>query len=597
MNFLMGLLQLLRESRKKMILAVVFGLLFAGTGLIPPLLIRRIIQWITEGGGTPQALIGIAVLLLLVYLCRGACRYSYGRFSHAASFDVLHSLTVRVYTHLQSLPHGFFHNQRTGSLMARSVNDIEAIEDFIAHGIPETTIAFVLPTAMISVLFYLNWQLALVALLPLPFASWIVFRSISKTRVSWRPVREKLADLSAQVQDNISGVTVIKSFTQEQQQAREIETRSRGLRDDMLRAITLSFVPVGVIEVTNGVGIILVVLLGGAMALSGSVSAADLFVFIVYLTQIYQPFLQLANTNDTLQKATVSSERVFDLLDLRSDIVSPPDGLRPERMTWDIALQGVTFAYQPDRPVLFDVNIKIKEGAVVALVGATGAGKTTATNLIPRFYDPQEGSVLIGGHNVRSLDLDFLRSHIAIVLQDVFLFHGTVRQNLLFGRPQATEQEMIVAARAANAEEFILNLPDRYDTLVGERGVRLSAGQKQRLSIARALLKDAPILILDEATSSVDTETEHLIQEAISRLTAHRTTVAIAHRLSTIRNADLIIVLDKGQVVEQGTHEGLLARNGYYARMVHAQDLSREWRIGVRPEIAREEDRVPLAAK
>ena len=586
MHALRSLLYLVRDSRKKMGLAIACGLLFAATGLIPPLLIRRLIQWTTDGGGTFQALTIITIILLLVYIVRGLCRYGYGRFSHEVSFNVLHNLMVRVYTHLQSLPHRFFHNQRTGSLIARSINDIEAIEDFIAHGIPEMTIACVLPTAMISVLFYLNWQLALVALLPLPIASWLVYRAVSKVRTEWRPVRERLEELTAQVQDNLSGVSVIKSFVQERTQANEIETRSRRLHNDMLRASTLSFVPVGVIEVTSGVGVVLIVLAGGTMAIGGTVSAADLFVFIVYLTQIYQPFLQLANTNDTLQKATVSSERVFELLDIQPDIVSPPDAVQPTEMHWDIVLQDVEFTYQPDRPVLSDVNIQIPEGAMVALVGATGAGKSTVTNLIPRFYDPQHGTIQVGGHDVRSLDLDFLRSHIAIVLQDVFLFHGTVRQNLLFGRPDATHEQVQAAAQAANAEEFILTLPDGYETLIGERGVKLSAGQKQRLSIARALLKDAPILILDEATSSVDTETEHLIQQAVSRLTAQRTTVAIAHRLSTIRNADLIVVLDKGRIVEQGTHDSLLVHNGHYARMVRAQDLSREWQIGERAELS-----------
>ena len=559
--------------------SVVCGLLFAGANLVPPLLIRRLIQWITEGGAESTDLLGITLLLFAVYLVRGATRYGYGFFSHVTAYRVMHDLMNRIYQHLQRLPHRFFNDQRTGSLITRSINDVEAVEDFIAHGIPETVLAAIIPISMMAVLFVLNPELALIVLVPVPLAGWLVYRYVSRVRLIWRRIRERLSELGALVQDNLSGIAVIKAFTQERRRAELVQTRSNHFRDEMIRANTISLLPSGIIEAAGGVGIVLVIWTGGDMALRGVISVADLFVFIVYMGHIYQPFLALASINDVLQKAAASVDRVFELLAEEPDIVDRPGALAPANVDFGIAFENVTFGYEPGMPVLHDVTFDVAPGDIVALVGPTGAGKTTISALIPRFWDVQSGTVLVAGHDVRSLQLEYLRGNVAPVLQDVFLFHGTVRENILFGRPDATDQQIIEAARAANAEKFILDLPGGYDSVIGERGVRLSGGQKQRLSIARAVLKDAPILILDEATSSVDAETESLIQQAITRLARNRTSVVIAHRLSTVRNADKIIVLDDGRIAESGTHISLMEANGLYRRMVHSQDLTRDWGI------------------
>ena len=569
--------------------------MFAATMLVPPLYVRDLIAQVTgavaaetapagaiavgagvaagaaeAGAGTVAAADGaataaaaeaaspagslalIGVTLAGVFALRGLCRYLYGVSSHVAAYALLCDLLGRVYAHLQQLPHRFFDHQRTGSLIARSVSDVEEIEDFVAHGIPELVQAFAIPLAMSVVLITIDPRLTLVVLLPLPLAGGAIYLLTRRSRQVWRRVRQRFSEVVALVEDSLLGMSEIKSFNRERQQARRVAALSGNYRDAMIRATGRSLLPMGVVEMAGGLGIVLAVVYGGAAALQGTLAVGDLYVFVAYLTFIYQPFLKLADIGEVLHRALASYRRIDDLLAIEPEIVSPPNALAPAALAGSVEFDAVSFAYQPGVPVLEEISFALEPGEVVGLVGPTGAGKTTVTRLVPRFYDPQAGRVLVGGHDVRTLDLGVLRRQVAIVSQEVFLFHGTVRDNILFGRPDAAAGEVEAAARAANAEEFIRDLPGGYDAVVGDRGVRLSGGQRQRVAMARALLKDALILILDEATSSVDVATEELIQEALGRLLRGRTALIIAHRQSTIERTDRRIVLEAGRLVGQG---------------------------------------------
>ena len=568
------------RAHKRLIgLSAACGLLFSATTLIPPLYVRGLIAAITGGpagsdsgaGADGLPLPVVIVALVGAFLLRGAARYLYGLTSHQAAYALLSDLLQHVYRHLQRLSHRFFAGNRTGTLIARSVSDVESLEDFVAHGVPELVQAVAIPLAMLVVLVSIDPLLTLVVLSPLPVAALVIYLLTRNIRGRWRRVRERYAQVVALVEDSLQGMSEIKSFTREAEQAQRVAQLAGDYRDDIIRATHRSLLPMGIVEMTGGVGVILAVAVGGATALRGGLQVADLYLFLAYLTFIYQPFLKLADIGDVLHRALASYRRIDELLAIEPDIVSPPGAVVPATRSGSVELDRVTFSYHPGTPVLDRISLALAAGEVVSLAGPTGAGKTTVTRLVPRFYDPDAGRVLVGGHDVRTLDLQFLRRQVAVVSQEVFLFHGSVRDNILFGRPDAGDAALRAAARAANAEEFIHALPDGYDTVVGDRGVRLSGGQRQRVAIARALLKDAPILILDEATSSVDAETEELIQEAMQRLLSGRTALVIAHRRSTIERADRVVVLEAGRIIESGTAAELLAAETRYRTLVEAQ--------------------------
>lgn len=549
--------------------------------LAPPVLIGAAVDVVVNQEDSLIANLGItdplsqllvlALLSLLIWGLESLFEYAYERLWRSVAQGIQHDLRLDAYQHIQELELAYFEERSTGDLLAILNDDINQLERFLdigANQILQVTATVVI----ISVAFFaLVPGIAWMAMLPIPFIIWGSIAFQRRLAPRYAQVREKVSLLNTRLANNLSGITTIKSFTTEEYEARRLERESEAYRRSNHRAIALSAAFVPLIRIVILVGFTATLVFGGIEALEGRLAVGTYSVLVFITQRLLWPLTSLGQTLDLYQRAMASTNRVMNLLDTKVAIPSGNLALPADSVRGEIDLDRVTFAYPNNQVVLKNFSLHIPAGKTIAIVGSTGSGKSSIVKLLLRLYEIQAGTITLDGIDLRNLNLKDLRRAIGLVSQDVFLFHGSVQENIAYGSPEATFKEVVSAAKMAEAHDFIVNLPQGYDTIVGERGQKLSGGQRQRLAIARAILKDPPILILDEATSAVDNETEAAIQRSLDRITQNRTTIAIAHRLSTVRNADCIYVIEKGKIIEQGRHEELLAKEGIYANLWRVQ--------------------------
>lgn len=513
----------------------------------------------------------IGAMLFFVFVAKGALMYLQQILMRSVAERVKKDIRNELYNHLQTLSLGFYTHRSTGELMSRLTFDIESLgsaaTDFFRNALREPLNII----GLLVLLFMIKWQLALFSLVILPSAIYPIVKFGKKIRKRGLRMHERRAELDTVLQETISGVRIVKAFGMEDYERRRFAGANEQVFQAMMRVIRVDAMTSPVLEILGAFGIALAIWAGGYLVFSHGLSPGAFMAFLGALASLYQPVKRLSQINNDIQRGLAGVKRVFELMDIQPEVIEHPSALTLGRMQEGVQFHNVSFGYGPERPVLQEVSFSAKLGEIVAIVGSSGAGKTTLVNLLPRFYDPTGGVITFDGIDTCRVTLRSLREQMGIVTQDTILFDDTVFNNIAYGQRDVTPDQVAEAARIADAEEFIEALPARYETRIGERGVRLSGGQKQRIAIARAILKNPPLLILDEATSALDAESERLVQEALDRLVQNRTSFVIAHRLSTIIRADKILVLDAGRLVEQGTHSELMARRGVYCRLYETQ--------------------------
>jgi len=528
--------------------------------------------WLDSASFTRQEfLYGACLATFVIAVLTGLLTYYYTHVMGQVGQRFVYELRRNLFAHIQRLSLRFHDRQRTGDLTSRLTSEVQAIQDMIANGLIMLGSNFFLLTGMLALMFWLSWQMALATLSVAPLLLWVAFRYTRRLKVAAREARLSTRRMAALAHETFASIRIVQGLAQEEQQDERFQEQSEGNLQAYLETVRYQAQVTPLVDVLAAVGLMIVMWYGATQVLDGVMTTGDVVIFFAYVTGFYSPMKALARFSYLFNRASLGAEGVAEVMCIRSELVDRKGARSAPRLQGAIDLQRVSFEYEPGRPVLCDLNLSIFPGEKIAIVGATGAGKSTLVSLIPRFYDPTQGSVCIDGKDIRDFTVNSLREQISLVLQDSLLFSGTVRENIAFGRPNATDEEILTAARLANADEFIQDLPNGYDSTVSERATTLSGGQKQRIAIARAILRDAPILILDEPTSSLDAAAEHTVMEALGRAAAARTTIIIAHRLSTVRLADRILVLERGSIVEEGIHVDLLARHGRYARLYNFQ--------------------------
>lgn len=573
-------LKFVKPYRLQIIGTIFIGILKFAIPLLIPLLIKFVLDdvigsdTLTKDEKIDKLVWVMGIMIVVFVVLRPPIEYYRQYFAQWTASKILYDIRDRLFTHMQRLSYKYYSNTRAGEVISRMINDVEQTKTFVVTGLMNLWLDVATIMIAAAIMFTMDAQLTFVSLILFPFYAFSVKYFFGNLRKLTRERSQALAGVQSYLHERVAGISVIKSFAIEDYEQTQFDQQNKNFLTKALEHTRWNAKAFAVVNTITDIAPLLVIGFSGYQVLQGNLTIGEMAAFIAYIDRLYNPLRRLVNSSTTLTQAIASMDRVFEFMDEKYDIKDSTDAIELKKVHGDISFRNVSFSYEEDgETVLKNLNIEVQKGETIALVGMSGGGKSSFVSLIPRFFDVTEGQILLDGKDIRSFKVRSLRDKIGMVAQDNILFSESVKSNILLGRPGASDEEVIQAAKAANAHEFIMNLPEGYDTKVGERGVKLSGGQKQRVAIARVFLKNPPILILDEATSALDLESEHLIQEAIEKLAKDRTTFVVAHRLSTITHADRIVLIEHGEIVEDGSHDELMAKQGGYHRLFQVQQL------------------------